>query len=243
MALTIDWHDIAWRLVLTMVAGGLIGFDRQEHGRPAGLRTTMLVALAACAAMIETNLLLATVGKSGDSFVNIDPMRLPLGILTGVGFIGAGAIIRRESMIIGVTTAATLWFATVVGLSFGGGQFGLGLAVLALGMIVLSGLSWVEPYLRQRHHAILILVTGPGAELVEPEIRTRLQADGYRLHSTVIAYADQARRCEYRWDVSWAGSGAEIRPPGFLGEFAARSGVLHLDWHPEAQAASRAAGS
>jgi len=115
MALTIDWHDIAWRLVLTMVAGGLIGFDRQEHGRPAGLRTTMLVALAACAAMIETNLLLATVGKSGDSFVNIDPMRLPLGILTGVGFIGAGAIIRRESMIIGVTTAATLWFATVVG--------------------------------------------------------------------------------------------------------------------------------
>ena len=72
--------------------------------------------------MIQTNLLLATAGKSADSFVVLDLMRLPLGILTGMGFIGGGAILRRDGFVLGVTTAATLWFVTVIGLCFGAGR-------------------------------------------------------------------------------------------------------------------------
>jgi putative Mg2+ transporter-C (MgtC) family protein len=71
---------------------------------PAGLRTTLLVCLAASVAMIQTNLLLMTVGKTQDSFVVMDIMRLPLGILSGMGFIGAGAIVRRDNIVLGVTT-------------------------------------------------------------------------------------------------------------------------------------------
>src|ERR1700734_2828752 len=100
-----QWTDIAIRLLCTIAAGFLIGFDRGEHGRPAGLRTIMLVALAACIAMLQANLLMATNGKQADSFVALDLMRLPLGILSGIGFIGAGAIVRRENMVLGVTTA------------------------------------------------------------------------------------------------------------------------------------------
>src|SRR5947207_6220062 len=113
--------DIALRLAAAVVAGGAIGLDRSERGRSAGLRTTMLVCLAAALAMAETNLLLSTHGKGPDSFVQIDPMRLPLGILSGIGFIGAGAILRRGEMIRGVTTAATLWLTTVIGLVLGSG--------------------------------------------------------------------------------------------------------------------------
>jgi putative Mg2+ transporter-C (MgtC) family protein len=108
MPLTLTWQDIAIRLALSVVAGGLIGLDRGEHGRPAGLRTTLLVCLSAAIAMIQTNLLLDTTGKTGDSFVTLDLMRLPLGILTGMGFIGGGAILRRDGFVLGVTTAATL---------------------------------------------------------------------------------------------------------------------------------------
>src|SRR6202789_4378957 len=144
MPLTLTWHDIALRLALSLAAGGLIGLDRGEHGRPAGLRTTLLVCLAAAVAMIQTNLLLFTIGKTADSFVTLDLMRLPLGILTGIGFIGGGAILRRDSLVLGVTTAATLWFVTVIGLCFGGGQIALGISASALGILVIAGRRWLD---------------------------------------------------------------------------------------------------
>src|ERR1700722_3313613 len=106
MPLTLTWQDIALRLALSLAAGGLIGLNRGEHGRPAGLRTTILVCLAASAAMIQANLLLNMPGRTSDSFIALDLMRLPLGILSGIGFIGAGAIIRQGDRVKGITTAA-----------------------------------------------------------------------------------------------------------------------------------------
>ena len=83
MPLHIGWSDVALRLALTVIAGLLIGYDRTEHGKAAGLRTTLLVCLAASPAMIQVNLLLPMAGRAPDSFVTNDLMRLPLGILTG----------------------------------------------------------------------------------------------------------------------------------------------------------------
>src|SRR6185312_3373037 len=150
MPLHISWSEIALRLLLTVIAGVLIGYDRSEHGKAAGMRTTLLVCLAASVAMIQVNLLLPTAGKPADSFVTNDLMRLPLGILTGVGFIGAGAIMRRDNIIVGVTTAATLWLVTVVGLCLGGGQLALGVVTTVLGIAALQGLGWVESQLRMQ---------------------------------------------------------------------------------------------
>jgi len=98
MPLHIGWNDIALRLALTVVAGLLIGHNRTEHGKAAGMRTTLLTCLAASIAMIQMNLLLPTAGRSPDSFIMNDLMRLPLGILTGVGFIGGGVILRRHDI-------------------------------------------------------------------------------------------------------------------------------------------------
>jgi putative Mg2+ transporter-C (MgtC) family protein len=99
--LTLRWEDIALRLVLTVIAGSLIGINRSEGGHPAGQRTTLLVSLAASIAMIQANLLMAVSGKTTESFAVLDLMRLPLGILTGMGFIGAGAILRRGDLVHG----------------------------------------------------------------------------------------------------------------------------------------------
>src|ERR1700723_126411 len=153
MPLILTWHDIALRLALSVAAGGLIGLDRGEHGRPAGLRTTLLVCLAAAVAMIQAKLLLATTGKTSDSFISLDLMRLPLGILTGMGFIGEGAVLRRDGLVFGVTTAATLWFVTVIGLCLGGGQIALGLAGLVLGLRVVGGCVWGVYRMAQGAHA------------------------------------------------------------------------------------------
>src|SRR5256885_16823822 len=99
------WSDIALRLMLTFLAGILIGINREERGRPAGLRTTVLVCLAASVAMIQANLLLAMMGKRPDSFAVLDLMRVPGAVLSGMGFIGAGTILRRGSLVRCITTA------------------------------------------------------------------------------------------------------------------------------------------
>ena len=88
-------------LLLTLVAGAIVGVNRSERGRAAGFRTTILVCLTASASMILGNLLLGTTGRPFNSFVTMDVMRLPLGILTGMGFIGAGAILHRANMVTG----------------------------------------------------------------------------------------------------------------------------------------------
>jgi putative Mg2+ transporter-C (MgtC) family protein len=139
MPLSLQWPDVALRLLVTVVAGILLGYNRSEHGKSAGMRTTLLVCMAASIAMIEVNMLLPTAGRASDSFVMNDLMRFPLGILTGVGFIGGGAILRRDSLVIGLTTAATLWLATVIGLCIGGGQILLGVISTGLGLSALWG--------------------------------------------------------------------------------------------------------
>src|SRR5579884_4286780 len=110
-----------------------------ELGWP-DIAARLALSVAAALAMILANRLIGTVGKANNSFVQLDMMRLPLGVLTGVGFIGAGAIIRRDDIVYGVTTAATLWIASVIGLCFGAGQLLLGVAGTAIGVAALTGL-------------------------------------------------------------------------------------------------------
>ncbi|RWC39186.1 MgtC/SapB family protein [Mesorhizobium sp.] len=155
MPLNPDWQDIVVRLVLTVVAGAAIGLDRETRGHSAGFRTTILVGLAAALTMVQANILLGVGGKSPDSFGSMDVLRFPLGVLTGVGFIGGGAILRRGNLVSGVTTAATLWVMTAIGLAFGGGQYGLGAAGTGLTLLTLLVLKWIDLHIPRDHHAEL----------------------------------------------------------------------------------------
>jgi putative Mg2+ transporter-C (MgtC) family protein len=229
MPLTLTWHAIALRLALSVVAGGLVGLDRGEHGRPAGLRTTLLVCLAAAVAMIQTNLLLATRGRASDSFIMMDLMRLPLGILTGMGFIGGGAILRRDGLIVGVTTAATLWFVTVIGLCFGGGQIGLGIASLALAMLVLSGLRWLEYHLKEDRYGTLYLTTERDQPKQE-EIRAVVEKAGYQIGTTSVAYVNQTQQRDIEFKVQWRAEPASLDAPRFLQELSSDPHILTARW-------------
>jgi putative Mg2+ transporter-C (MgtC) family protein len=235
MPLTLTAGDFALRLGLSAIAGALIGINRGEHGRPAGLRTTMLVCLAAAGAMLEANFLLSTTGKAANSFVSFDVMRLPLGILTGMGFIGGGAIVKRPDLVHGVTTAATLWIVTVVGLCLGGGQIALGIALAALTLFILWSLKRAEAYLRRDRSAtcaLTLAADGPP----EPQLRSRIEADGFRITMVAVTYVDQASSREYRYDVTWR-DGGEGEPPAFLSELASQVGVRKLEWEPRGSAA------
>jgi len=227
----IHWPTIALRLVLTLLAGGLLGMDRSRNGHPAGLRTTLLVTLAASVAMIQMNLLMPTNGKPPNSFVVMDLMRLPLGILTGVGFIGAGAIVRKDDLVLGVTTAATLWFATVVGLCLGGGQMVLGCVSAVIGYLVLSVLRLMERHLEQYRPATLRLVTAEHS-IAPAELRARLQAARFRIKSMSVEHHLPEQRQSIECDVRWPSIPGASEVPHLLHELEETPGLIHLSWRP-----------
>lgn len=229
MSPVLDWSQIALRLFCAALAGIIIGLNRGEHRRPAGLRTTLLVSLASCIAMIQTDLLLATTGKGPASFVTIDVMRLPLGVLSGMGFIGAGAILRRESRVLGVTTAATLWFVTILGLCFGGGQILLGLVGLVLGAVALIGLKSVEARLRQERQGNLTLTITAGGPS-EQELRAQLLGAGFRIAACTLAYDASSETREMVWTVQWHGLAADINVPPVVETLIRQPGVVRTSW-------------
>jgi len=104
---------MVFRLLLAGVLGGLIGFEREAHGRPAGLRTHILVALGAA---------LFTIVSDSYTGARSDPSRIASQIVTGIGFLGAGTIIRQGSIVRGLTTAASLWTTAAIGMAVGSGR-------------------------------------------------------------------------------------------------------------------------
>ena len=229
MSLSLQWTDIALRLALTVIVGLMLGYNRGEHGKAAGLRTTLLVCLAASVAMMQVNLLLPMAGRMPNSFVMNDLMRLPLGILTGVGFIGGGAILRRGSLVVGVTTAATLWLGTVIGLCIGGGQIALGLAATVLGLFALWVLKWVESTLRQESYARFSIETD-GTGPTEQELRRRIDDAGLSIVRCEIS-VDRARDCRTLiFVLRETRRASETRPPRLMAELSSETGIVKLQW-------------
>jgi putative Mg2+ transporter-C (MgtC) family protein len=234
MPTNLVWSDVTIRLLCTLAAAGIIGYNRGEHGRPAGLRTTILVALAACLAMIEANYLNNTMGKTPGSMAVMDTMRFPLCILSGIGFIGAGAIIRRDNYVVGITTAATIWFVTMIGLCFGGGQIALGLVGSAIGIVTLTALKLVEERMKQDHQGKLALVMDePGLDV--DDLRARLAPEGVKISSCAFAYSPEARSRELNCDLQWTARADDHKTPPVIHSLAHLPGIVRLSWTPQAK--------
>ena len=231
MHVALEWPEIALRLALTVIAGVLLGLNRSERGRPAGLCTATLVCLAASVSMIQVNLLLNMHGKASDSFITNDLMRLPLGILTGMGFIGGGAILRRGNAVQGVTTAATLWFATVLGLCLGSGQLVLGLAGLVLGLATLWGMKSIENHLREDRSGTLTIVTAANGP-TDGALRDVLTKAGFVATSWSVAYRNNkpTRHRAVQMQVHWRGQRTDDSSPPFVEQLAALEGVVMVRW-------------
>jgi putative Mg2+ transporter-C (MgtC) family protein len=210
----------------------LLGLDRTERGRSAGLRTLILVCLAASVSMLQVSFLLDSRGKASDSFIVMDLMRLPLGILTGMGFIGAGAIIRRGNVIDGVTTAATLWLATVIGLCLGGGQLLLGMVTLGIALVVLWALRRVEHFIQRDCRAVVVVRT-VRKESFEEEFRAVLVGAGYRIGRWSVLYQGPIddRQCTIRCEVHWTGLAGDTRTPQILERIRDERHVQSVRWN------------
>lgn len=132
-ALQLSNLEILIRLIFAMGIGALIGMEREFSHRPAGLRTHMLVALGACTVMITSQLLFCQYRPYGST---PDPARMSAQVIAGVGFLGAGTILREGVIVKGLTTAASIWTVACLGLAVGAGYYILGL--ISVGAVLIT---------------------------------------------------------------------------------------------------------
>lgn len=141
--------DMLLRLTAAAGLAGVIGLDRELRGMAAGLRTHMLVALGAAAfLLVGLEILLAT--AEGDPSARIDPTRIVEGVIGGIGFLGAGSIIRSGGTIQGITTGAAIWVAGAIGVACATGNIVLAAMVTGLAAVIVVGLGLVEPMIVRR---------------------------------------------------------------------------------------------
>lgn len=142
--------EIMMKLLLASVLGAVIGLEREVHGRPAGFRTHLLVSLGSCLfTIISIDFYRSYGNPSGFGPVGVDPARIAAQVVTGIGFLGAGAIIRDKASIRGLTTAACLWVASAIGLSCGAGRYAPAVMVTGLAFASLLLLKKVENLLKR----------------------------------------------------------------------------------------------
>jgi putative Mg2+ transporter-C (MgtC) family protein len=142
-----DWH-VAMRLGLAGVLGGAIGVERELRDREAGIRTHLLVSLGSALFTLVSAYGFHEFLASGDAVVRADPTRIAAQIVTGIGFLGAGAIIREGLSVRGLTTAATLWVVAAIGMACGAGWYWPALittlfTILALGPLRIAAYKWM----------------------------------------------------------------------------------------------------
>jgi putative Mg2+ transporter-C (MgtC) family protein len=136
---------ISGQLLIASLLGGLIGLERELHGRPAGFRTHLLVSLGSCLFVAVSIHFYRVYGNfSGTGPIGVDPGRVAAQVVAGIGFLGAGAIIKDKASVRGLTTAASLWVAAAVGLACGVGLLALAVLVTALALVSLLFLKKIE---------------------------------------------------------------------------------------------------
>jgi putative Mg2+ transporter-C (MgtC) family protein len=147
-----------FRLVLAGLLGGLIGVERERHGRPAGFRTHILLATGTALLMMLSQYMYDLYpGQNSDSIIRLDPGRIAAMSITGIGFLGAGAIIKSKGHVRGLTTAACLWMVAAVGLSVGCGFYLPAVVATAIALFSLMGLRFLERHFRKDWYRKLIL--------------------------------------------------------------------------------------
>ena len=193
-----DHLEMVLRMAVALGAGGLIGLERSHRGRPAGFRTHALVCLASSLLMLLTAYESHWVTEDTAARLVLDPTRMAQGIMTGIGFVGAGAIIKEGFTVRGLTTAASIWVTAALGILIGVGFYfaaGIG-TVLVLG--TLSAFRWIEARLPSETYALFMVRFARDAAMSENELRTLVQAHGFSLHNLSYRLHSDVSQMEYR---------------------------------------------
>jgi putative Mg2+ transporter-C (MgtC) family protein len=193
-----EYLEIVFRIVAALAAGGLIGLERSHRGRPAGFRTHSLVCLASGLLMLVTVYESHWFPQDSAARVIVDPTRMAQGIMTGIGFVGAGAIIKEGFTVRGLTTAASIWITAAIGILTGIGFYFAALVGTLLALGTLSTFRWIEARMPTETYAIFMVRFAREAVMSESALRNLVQSTGFSLHNLSYRLHGDVGQFEYR---------------------------------------------
>ena len=214
-------------MFLAGLCSGIIGWERERHGREAGLRTTILVGLGTAAIMITSLRIHEIFLGQADPRISIDPARIAYGVVTGIGFLGAGAIVKDAQRVRGLTTAACLWAAMAISLTVGCGHYLLSLLTTGLSLITLNLLKLVERKIpRDEYHYLRVSLAEAQTEFAT--LRQFLLKENFTILSVGVTREVSEKKTTYR--VTLRHRGPYDRHE-IVDRLASYPGVVMVDWH------------
>lgn len=190
------YRDIALHMGSAVLAGGLIGLERSYHGRPAGFRTHTLVCLASSVLMLVTVYQGLWFMPGQSDIVRVDPTRMAQGIMTGIGFLGAGVIFKEGLSVRGLTTAASIWMTASIGILTGVGFYAPAAAATVLTLGVLELFRTIERYMPSSVFALHVVRFARAEAMPEADLRTMLTQHGFSVAN--LNYRLDGDAFEYR---------------------------------------------
>ncbi len=195
--MTGDLIDIVKHLGIAAIAGGLIGFERSYHGRPAGFRTHTLVCMASSLLMLVTIYQKQWFSLADIETVRIDPTRMAQGVMTGIGFLGAGVIMKDGLSVRGLTTAASIWITAAIGILAGVGFYSAVLIGSVFALIVVLVFRWIEIRIPTLAYARLILRFRRDITMAETELLQLITTQGFSVANMSYSADRAANIFEY----------------------------------------------
>ena len=196
-----EWLDIFTHLLVATTAGGLIGLERTYHGRPAGFRTHTLVCVASSLLMLVTMYQAKWFTGASLDTVRVDPTRMAQGVMTGIGFLGAGVIMREGLTVRGLTTAASIWVTAAIGILAGVGFYSAVLVGTVITLGILTVFRKVESRMPTQIYANNTIVFGRDNPMSEKEIRELHSINGFSVANISYRLMEKGEQLEYRMTV------------------------------------------
>ncbi|MCL2830111.1 MAG: MgtC/SapB family protein [Betaproteobacteria bacterium] len=193
-----DLSIISMHLLGALAAGGIIGMERSIHARPAGFRTHTLVCLASSLLMLVTLYQWKWLPGVPMDTIRTDPTRMAQGIMTGIGFLGAGVIFKEGLSIRGLTTAASIWITAAIGILMGIGFYLPAILATVLTLGVLSAFRWIELRLPSQVYAHHALRFDRDDVMSEADVREFLEQHGFSVANISYRITDDGAFFEYR---------------------------------------------
>jgi putative Mg2+ transporter-C (MgtC) family protein len=188
-------------LFAAALAGALIGLERTYHGRPAGFRTHVLVCTASSVLMVLGTAEAASLSGLPPEAVRVDPARMAQGIMTGIGFLGAGVIMKDGFSVRGLTTAASIWMTAAIGIIIGAGFYFPALVATLLTLATLSLFRWIERVFPSLVFARLIVRCARSSALTEDALRALIEQQKISATHTSYRMAGEGKWLEYEMTV------------------------------------------
>ncbi len=216
-------------LSLAVLLGGTVGFEREIHGRPAGLRTHILVCLSSTMLILVSHRVDAVdLGLGEGGRLVLDPNRMAAGIVTGIGFLGAATVVRAGDFLRGLTTAACIWYVAGLGIVLGNRLYGLGMAGTLVVLLVLTlfnrATAFVRPVVYRR---LIVLASRSDLDVLLQEVRQILALEGAAVLDVASGHDNASGRREL---VLYLSLKNELQAPRVTGRVAELPGVDSARW-------------